>query len=84
MADSQNSKGTLSSASFFAITPADAVNLTYTTRSLFIGVGGTLTVLGVDDSATVQFTVQTGQILPLQVRQVYSTGTTATGIIGLR
>lgn len=84
MADSPNSKGQFSSASFFTITPTDSVNLPNPTRAIYVGAGGNLTVLGVDDTTNVQFIVQTGQILPIQVRQVQSTGTTATGLVGLR
>lgn len=66
-----------------SITPNDSTVLSPAPRALYInGAGGTLTVITVAGT-TIQFTVVTGQILPLAVQTVKATGTAATGIIGL-
>jgi hypothetical protein len=67
----------------FAIVPADA-DLAVPARSLYVGGAGNVAVIGLDDSAAVTLTaVPAGTILPVSVKQVKSTGTTATGIVGL-
>ena len=66
-----------------AVTTSDTVNLSGTARALYIGVGGNVTVL-MPDGTTVLFTgVQSGTILPVRVRRVNSTATTATSIVAL-
>lgn len=66
-----------------AITPSDTDNLAQYARALYVGVGGDVkvTTLGGD---TVTFTaVSGGGVLPICVRKVFSTGTTATNILAL-
>lgn len=68
----------------FAITPTDGVEITYVTRGLFTGSGGSITLILEDDtSAVTLINVPSGIVLPLRVKQVNSTSTTATGLIGL-
>jgi len=67
-----------------AVTPNDSEELAYLTRALYIGVGGNLSVKLRDDSTAVVFVgVAEGTVLPLQVKQVMATGTTATNIVAL-
>ena len=67
-----------------AVTPSDSEELAYLTRALYVGVGGNLSVKLRDDSAAVVFVgVAEGTLLPLQVKQVMATDTTATNIIAL-
>lgn len=62
----------------FAITPDDNNDLPITTRALYTGKGGTLVCILADDSAEVTFTaLPAGQVLPIRVRRVRATGTTA-------
>ena len=61
------------------ITPSDTVNLTENARSLYITTGGTLHFLTVDDYEDT-ITVPNHFILPGQIKRIYVTGTTATGI----
>lgn len=66
-----------------AVTPHDTNELTDVTTRLFIGGAGNLKVTmmsGVDVTLT---GVLAGSILPLRVRRVYATGTTATNIVAL-
>lgn len=70
--------------SAFAITPSDSTNLTQTTRAIYIGSAGNLKVLMLEDSTPVTFTgLVEGTLLPICVKRVYETDTTASNIIGL-
>ena len=54
-------------------------------RSLWVGTAGNLSVILVGDSAAVTFTgVPAGTLMPLAVKRVMSTNTTAGEIIGLK
>ena len=64
-----------------ACTPSDSTVFTKQT-ALYVGVGGTVVVKGWGNTATTTFlNVPSGTFMPIQVRQVYSTGTTATNIL---
>ncbi len=71
-----------------AVTPADS-DLTHplkmiATRGLYIGTAGNVSVILMNDSDPVNFIgVLAGSILPLRVRQVRSTSTTASNIVAL-
>jgi hypothetical protein len=66
----------------FDITPHDTNELTNTTRML--RVNGTAGTVKVDMAGTGTLTLDMlkGDVLPICVRKVYNTGTTATGIQG--
>jgi hypothetical protein len=71
-------------ANAVAVTPSDSTELTYVSRALYVGVGGNLAVKLRDDSiAVVLVGVAEGSVLPLQVKQVMATDTTATNIVAL-
>lgn len=74
-----------SPASFAAaVTPNDSTDLTTWPRALFVAGAGDIAVLMAGDGAAVTFTgVPAGTILPVRVKRVKSTGTTATGIVGV-
>ena len=67
------------------VTKSDTVDTPY--KSIWVGGTGNVTVLMInatDDTQTVTFTaVPAGTLLPIQVRRVMSTATTATLMIGL-
>ena len=66
-----------------AVTPNDDTPVLY--RSLWIGGAGNVSVILVQDSTPVTFTsVAAGTLLPVAVKCVRSTGTTATDILGLK
>lgn len=77
----------------FAITPNDSADLEHVTRGLYIGTGGDLTVdmagrvrngEDIDASETILFAnVAAGTILPIRVKRVDATGTTAQNIVGI-
>lgn len=76
--------------SALAVTPADGANLAppngdanKATRALLIGGAGNLKV-DMADGTTVTMAIPataTGVLLPIAVKRVYATGTTATGIV---
>lgn len=63
-----------------AITPSDSATTNY--RALWINGAGNI-VLEDDLGNSETFTVTAGTLLPVQPRKVLSTGTTASGILGL-
>ena len=66
-----------------AITPADAGSgLSHVTRALYVGVAGDLALLMQGGATVVLRGVPSGSFLPLRVRQVLASGTTADGIVG--
>lgn len=66
----------------FAITPSDT-DLTYTTRGLYVGTGGDVVCTLKGGQELTFANVPDGVILPLRIVNIDSTGTTATGLIGL-
>ena len=65
------------------VAPNDGVDLTNTSRALYVGGGGDVKV-DMYGSGTVTFVgVSAGSLLPVRVDRVYSTGTTATSIVAL-
>jgi hypothetical protein len=85
MAHSHNDINAISPArNGAAITPNDSTDLTYVTKSLFIGVGGNVTIDHVYSGTSILYAnVPSGTILPVQATRVYATGTTATSIVGM-
>jgi hypothetical protein len=67
-----------------AITPSNTTDLTVYARGIYVGVGGNITVDMTDSGTNITFlAVPQGTILPIQVKRVYSTGTTATNLVAL-
>lgn len=66
-----------------AVTPSNTVDLTNITTGIFVGGAGTLKVDMPGTSAYTFTSVAAGVYLPLRVKRVYSTGTTATNITAL-
>jgi len=64
------------------ITPDDVGDLTPRPRALFIGGTGNIRVMTWDGSDVTFNSVPVG-VLPISVRRVFATGTTAGNIIGL-
>lgn len=64
------------------VTPSDAADLAEIPKALLIGGAGTVSLIAADDTVAVTLTVEAG-VLPIRVRRVRATGTTATGIVAL-
>jgi len=73
----------LQARKLLAITPNNDNDLVDVPKALYIGVGGTLAVIAVDNTTSVSLTVQAGALLPIRVKRVLASGTSATGIVGL-
>lgn len=70
-------------SSGFSITPSDGSDLPETTRALYVGTGGHLSVRMLSGETLTLSNVFSGSFLPLRVTRVLSTGTTAAAITGL-
>jgi hypothetical protein len=72
-------------AQAFPIIPDDDVDLALHARSIYVGGGGSLRVVPARGVDPVTFAgLAAGSILPVMVRRVLSTGTTASLLVGLR
>ena len=68
----------------FAIVPNDATNLPQATKAIYVGTGGTVTLVPVRGASPVSFiNVQDGSILDVRAMAVHATGTSASNLIGL-
>jgi hypothetical protein len=65
-----------------AVSPADS-DLSAPVRALYVGTGGNLRVTTTAGNDVTFANVATGSLLPVSVRRVWTTGTTATNIVGL-
>ncbi len=71
----------LAARKFVAVTASDSTDLGET-RALWIGTGGNVAVIGIDDSAAVTIpSVPDGSRLDIAVKKVMLTNTTASGIV---
>lgn len=68
----------------FAITPNDSADLSSTASALYVGYTGNVNIVLSGDTTPVVFAnVPGGSTLPFQVKRVYSTSTTASGLVGI-
>lgn len=68
----------------FAITPNDNADLAVTVRAIRVTGAGNVAFVAFGDSEAVTWEgCVAGEIIPMYVKRVMSTGTTATGLIGL-
>lgn len=67
----------------FAVTPDDMTELSEVTRAIYVGVGGALSVVLLSGAAVTLQGVVAGTLLPLRVRQVRASGTSASAIVGV-
>lgn len=67
----------------FAIVPNDGTDLSEVTRALYVGVGGTLAITLKSGVELALQGIAAGTLLPLRVRRVKATGTSASAIVGL-
>jgi hypothetical protein len=68
----------------FTVTPHDTNELTFVTRGVWVGGAGDLVVIFAGDSVAVTLVgVPAGTLLPIRVKIIKSTSTTATSIVGL-
>lgn len=75
--------GLQSSDGFGAITPSDTVDLVFTTRAIYIGGAGNLSVQNRAGTVVTFIGLPVGAILPIVTGRVMATLTTATNLVGL-
>lgn len=67
-----------------AVAPNDSTDLGKVCRALYVGVSGSVVVIAAGDTTSVTLSnVMAGTILPVRVKRVLSTGTTASAIVAL-
>lgn len=66
-----------------AVTPADGTDFTNVSRAIYVGGAGDLSVVTLGGDTVTFSAVAAGSLLPIRVRRVRSTGTTATLILNL-
>ena len=81
MADNSGG-GTQPATGAFEVTPNDSDVLAQTTRALWVGATGTVRVRTLLGQVVSLVGVPTGTLLPVRCDRVYSTGTTASSIVG--
>ena len=67
----------------FEITPNDSAPLSSPTRAIYLGVGGALQITMLSGATVTFHNLPAGSLLPVRATRIFSTNTTATGIIGL-
>lgn len=67
----------------FSITPSDSVNCDFATRAVYVGGTGDLTVVTINDEVVTFIGIPGGTLLPLRIKRVNSTSTTASALVGL-
>lgn len=66
-----------------AITPHDVNELQHITRALYVGGAGAVVVVMRNGAQVTLSGVGAGTLLPIRIKQVRATGTTASGLVGL-
>jgi len=69
--------------SHFAITPSDVNEFEFVTRAIYVGITGNVKVRSLDGTDAIYVAVPAGQIIPIRARLVFSTGTTASSLVGM-
>lgn len=67
----------------FAIAPSDGADLVETTRAIYVGSSGNLAVTLASGAEVTLTGIPGGTLLPVRLRRIRATGTTATAIVGL-
>lgn len=66
------------------VVPSDTDDLAHVTRGLYVGQSGDVAVRMKSGELVTFSNVQGGTTLALRIEKVFATGTTASGIVGLR
>jgi hypothetical protein len=65
------------------VTPSDGADLPHACKAVALGSAGNITVNMTGSGTAIQYAGQLPGVLPIQITRVYSTGTSATGIVCL-
>ncbi|WP_380058858.1 hypothetical protein ACFE33_15255 (plasmid) [Falsihalocynthiibacter sp. SS001] len=66
----------------FAIAPNDGADLVEVPRAIYVGQGGTITAITREGSQVTLENVPAGTVLPIRLRKVFATGTSAQSLVG--
>lgn len=67
-----------------SITPNNGITFTQSCRAIYVGTAGSVTLDATSGGTNIAFAGATaGSVLPVRTKRVYSTGTTATGLVCL-
>jgi len=75
--------GTMPGYDAISVTPSDTVSLATAIRALYVGGAGDVRLTTLLGTTITFYGLQTGSILPLQIKQVVSASTTATLLVGI-
>lgn len=67
----------------FDVTPNDSADLVEISRAIYVGTGGAISLVLSSGAALNLANVANGSILPLRVKAIKATGTSASDIVGL-
>lgn len=67
----------------FSVTPHNSTNFSQNARALYVGSGGTISLVAADGTQATFAGVPSGYVLPVQCKRVNATGTTAANIVGM-
>jgi hypothetical protein len=71
---------------YAAVTPSDTAgsgDLTYISRSIYVGTGGNMIAITMADVEVTFTAIPDGTILPIRAKRIKATGTTASNIVSL-
>ena len=68
---------------YSAVTPSDSVDFDTICRAIYVGGAGNVVAVRHDGTAVTFTAVPAGTVLPIAVRRINSTSTTATAIVAL-
>ena len=71
------------SITYEAVTPSDSTDLTTLARAIYVGGAGNVVAVQHDGTAVTFTAVPAGTVLPIAVRRINSTSTTAAAIVAL-
>lgn len=66
-----------------SVTPSNSVDLLTFSRAIYVGAGGNVSAVFENDVSVTFVGVQAGSILPIRVKRINATNTTATNIVAL-
>ena len=66
-----------------AIVPSDTVDLEVYPRGIYVGVGGDIAAVTARDEVVLLVGVPTGTILPIRLKRINATNTTAASLVAL-
>jgi hypothetical protein len=67
----------------FAITPHDSTDLPEVTRAIYVGAPGSIAAVLLSGADITLTGIAAGTILPLRLRRIKATGTSAAALVGL-